>query len=64
VLWAVFRFIPPPGAEVAEDIDLVGLLTKATEMVAAISCIELWVWDRYIQQPESEDSGDAAADAS
>jgi hypothetical protein len=64
VLWAVFRFIPPPGAEVAENIDLVGLFTKAMELIAAASCIELWFRERRIQQPESEDSRDAAADAS
>ena len=46
VLWAVFRLVPPPGAEVAEDIDLVGSLTKATELVVITACTVLWFWSR------------------
>jgi len=42
LLWAVFRFVPPPGSAMAEDVDLVGLLTKAMELVAAASCAVLW----------------------
>jgi uncharacterized protein (DUF305 family) len=42
VLWAAFRFVPPPGAEAPEAVDLVGLLTKTTELVAAVSCTVLW----------------------
>jgi uncharacterized protein (DUF305 family) len=50
VLWAVFRLIPPPGAGVAEDVDLVGLLTKATELVAATACAVLWFRTRRIHR--------------
>lgn len=42
VLWAVFLLVPPPGAEAAEAVDAIGLLTKATELVAAIACTALW----------------------
>jgi hypothetical protein len=42
VLWAVFLLVPPPGAEVAEAADPVGLLTKATELAAALACTALW----------------------
>jgi hypothetical protein len=48
VLWAVFALVPPPGAEVAEDVELVGLLTKATELVAIMACIVLWFRARRI----------------
>jgi hypothetical protein len=41
-LWAVFLLVPPPGAEAAEGVDLVGLFTKATELVAATACALLW----------------------
>ena len=44
VLWAVFRFVPPPGAEVVEEVDLVGLLTKATELLIITACTVLWLW--------------------
>jgi hypothetical protein len=44
VLWVVFRLVPPPGAGVAEGIDPVGLLTKATELVALTACTALWFW--------------------
>jgi uncharacterized protein (DUF305 family) len=46
VLWAVFRLVPPPGAEVVEEVDLVGLLTKATELVVITACTVLWLWAR------------------
>jgi hypothetical protein len=42
VLWAVFLLVPPPGAEVAESADPVGLLTKATELAATLVCTALW----------------------
>ena len=42
VLWAVFLLVPPPGAEAAEAVDLVGLSTKATELAAAAACSVLW----------------------
>jgi len=34
---------PPPGSETAESVDLVGLFTKATELVAAVACAVLWL---------------------
>jgi hypothetical protein len=43
LLWAVFLLVPPPGAEVAEAVDLVGLFTKATELAAAAACFVLWL---------------------
>jgi hypothetical protein len=46
VLWAVFLLVPPPGSEAAEAIDLVGLFTKATELVAATGCAMLWFRSR------------------
>ncbi len=42
VLWAVFLLVPPPGAEAVEAVDPIGLLTKATELMAAIACTALW----------------------
>ena len=42
VLWAVFLLVPPPGAEAAEAVDPIGLLTKAMELVAVIACTALW----------------------
>lgn len=42
VLWAVFLLVPPPGAEAAEAVDPIGLVTKATELVALIACTALW----------------------
>jgi uncharacterized protein (DUF305 family) len=42
VLWAIFRIVPPPGAEAAEAVGLVGLLTKAAELAALVSCTVLW----------------------
>ena len=52
VLWAVFRIVPPPGAETAEGIDLVGLFTKATELVALTACTVLWLRARRTHQPD------------
>jgi hypothetical protein len=37
-LWAVFLLVPPPGSEVAEAVDLVGLFIKVTGLVAATAC--------------------------
>jgi uncharacterized protein (DUF305 family) len=48
VLWAVFRLVPPPGAGVVEEVDPVGLLTKATELVAMTACTALWFWSHRI----------------
>lgn len=45
-LWAVFLVVSPPGAEAAEAVDLVGLFTKATELIAATACVVLWFGDR------------------
>lgn len=45
-LWVVFLLVPPPGSEAAETVDLVGLVTKATELVAATACLVLWNKDR------------------
>jgi hypothetical protein len=52
VLWAVFRIVPPPGAETAEVVDLVGMLTKATELMVAVACIVLWLRARRTRQPD------------
>ncbi len=46
-LWAVFLLVPPPGAEAAEGIDLVGLFTKATELAALTACTVLWFRARH-----------------
>ena len=51
VLWAVFLVVPPPGAEVAEAVDPIGLITKATELVALIACIALWSGTAQNYQP-------------
>ncbi len=48
VLWAVFRFVPPPGAETVEVVDLVGLVAKATELAAGIACAVLWFRTRHV----------------
>jgi hypothetical protein len=42
-LWALFRIVPPPGAEAVEAVDMVGLFTKATELVAVAACTVLWL---------------------
>jgi uncharacterized protein (DUF305 family) len=52
VLWAIFRIVPPPGSDVAEDVDLVGLFTKGTELVALVSCTVLWFRARRIHRSE------------
>ena len=46
VLWVIFQLVPPPGSETAEAIDVVGLFTKATELVAATACAVLWFRSR------------------
>lgn len=45
-LYVLFRLVPPPGAQAAEEVDLVGLVglvTKATELLAAGACLSLWL---------------------
>ena len=56
VLWAVFLLVPPPGSEAAEAVDLVGLFTKSTELVAATACAVLWFRSRRTRQPDREPS--------
>ena len=56
VLWAVFLLVPPPGAEAAEAVDLVGSLTKVTELVAAIACTVLWFRTRRNHEPNRRES--------
>jgi hypothetical protein len=51
VLWAVFLLVPPPGAEAAETVSPVGLITKATELVALIACTALWAGTSHSDQP-------------
>jgi hypothetical protein len=55
VLWAVFLKVPPPGAEAAEAVDPVGLLTKATELEAAIACTALWARTSRSNEPNREE---------
>jgi hypothetical protein len=55
-LWAVFLLVPPPGAEAAEAVDLVGSFTKVTELVAAIACIALWFRTRRNHEPNRRES--------
>jgi hypothetical protein len=52
VLWVAFLLVPPPGSEAAEAVDLVGLFTKATELVAATACTVLWLRSRRTRQTE------------
>ena len=54
VLWVAFLLVPPPGSEAAEAVDLVGLFTKATELVAATACTVLWLRSRRTRQTERE----------
>jgi hypothetical protein len=56
VLWAAFLLVPPPGSEAAEAVDLVGLFTKSTELVAATACAVLWFRSRRTHQPDREPS--------
>ena len=51
VLWAVFLLVPPPGAEAAEAVSPVGVITKATELVALIACTALWSRASQSNQP-------------
>ena len=46
LLWALFRFVPPPGAASAEVVDLAGLIAKAAELAAAGACAALWLASR------------------
>jgi hypothetical protein len=54
ILWAVFLVVPPPGAEAAETVDLIGLITKATELIALIACTALWSRASHDHQPDQE----------
>jgi hypothetical protein len=56
VLWAVFLVVPPPGAEVAEAVDPIGLITKATELVTLIACTALWSRSSQNRQPDQKES--------
>ena len=51
-IWAVFLLVPSPGVEMVEDVDLVGLLTKAAELLAMTACIVLWLRSRRASQSE------------
>lgn len=42
-LYVLFRLVPPPGAAAPEEVDLVGLITKAAELAAVIACVILWL---------------------
>ena len=55
VLWALFRLVPPPGADAVEEVNLVGLFTKATELIAATTCIVLWL--REHRSPQTKPKG-------
>ena len=46
VLYALFRLVAPPGSDAPEGVDLVGLTTKATEVLALIACAALWLGSR------------------
>jgi len=59
VLWAVFLLVPPPGAEAAEAVDPIGLITKATELVALIACTALWSQAGQNNQPDQKQSQSA-----
>ena len=56
VLWAVFLVVPPPGAEAAEAVDPIGLITKATELVALIACTVLWSRSSRNYEPGPKES--------
>jgi hypothetical protein len=56
VLWAVFLVVPPPGAEAVEAVDPVGLITKATELVALIACTVLWSRSSRYYEPGRKES--------
>jgi hypothetical protein len=56
VLWAVFLLVPPPGAEAVEAADPVGLLTKATELAAAIACTAVWARTSRNNKPAPKQS--------
>jgi hypothetical protein len=56
ILWAVFLVVPPPGTEAAEAVDPVGLITKATELVALIACTVLWSRASQNHQPDQKES--------
>ncbi len=55
-LWAVFLLVPPPGSETAEAVNLVGLLTKATELASVTACAVLWVRAHRTGQPDRAES--------
>jgi uncharacterized protein (DUF305 family) len=52
VLWAVFLVVSPAGVETVEDVDLVGLLTTVTELVAMSACVALWLRARRAYRSE------------
>ena len=55
-LWAVFLLVPLPGSEMAEAVNLVGLLAKATELAAVTACAVLWFRAHRTAQPDRADS--------
>jgi hypothetical protein len=57
VLGALFRLVPPPGADAVEEVNLVGLFTKATELIAATTCIVLWLRDHRSPQTKPKGRG-------
>lgn len=54
LLYLVFRVVPPPGSGEPEGFDLIGLVTKAAELVAAAACLKLWSFARSERAPLSE----------
>jgi uncharacterized protein (DUF305 family) len=57
LLWALFKFAPPPASATVEDVDAVGLLTKAAEVTTTFSCAVLWSRARRPKQGGAEVSG-------
>jgi hypothetical protein len=62
LLWAVFRLVPPPGSITVEDVDIVGLLAKAAELVATFSCAVLWFQARWPKPKQSGAKGSGPAE--
>jgi len=50
--WAVSLLVPLPGSETASTVNLVGLVTKTTELVSATACTVLWLRARRAHQPD------------
>lgn len=63
-IFVVFRLVPPPGADEPEGVDLIGVVTKVTVLVAAAACLVLWRLAQAGRADRTESGSGALAPAS